>query len=418
MTFLRLPAALQNHSKGRSLLLYPGAAALPPAADRAKSSSAPSSTGPCSSWAGRRPWPRRRGCLSGSLPMCRVRRCHASWPIAPAFWTPLPGCSDMDGVILMAFILGFPANEIVVPIIIMAYLATGRHPCRAGPTSIELQGPSRHRTAGPGSPPSAPCCFSLMHWPCSTTLHDHQKRDAKLEMDGSRFPDPHSHWPASLLSRGQWRAAAGAGLTRKNRSPKYSFCRKNPWCSKAVPGVFISSLVLFPLFRRPLCPHPAFSVQGASFSKSPAKGRRQQRRSRKIQPYARQAQRPEGPDQQHREYQRSRHGNEGRRQGLFDGQHVALRGKGEPPGNIGKAEKLERRDGQGERSSGPACGINSAVICPGRQGNDGRRQTGKQCRLPQNSIFQWPAPGKTSARPSCIPRRAGANRTCRTAAAG
>ncbi len=26
----------------------------------------------------------------------------------------------------MAFILGFPANEIVIPIIIMAYLATGQ----------------------------------------------------------------------------------------------------------------------------------------------------------------------------------------------------------------------------------------------------------------------------------------------------
>ena len=32
---------------------------------------------------------------------------------------------DRDGVILMAFILGFPANEIVIPIAIMTYLATG-----------------------------------------------------------------------------------------------------------------------------------------------------------------------------------------------------------------------------------------------------------------------------------------------------
>ena len=31
----------------------------------------------------------------------------------------------LDGIILMAFILGFPANEIVVPIILMAYLQTG-----------------------------------------------------------------------------------------------------------------------------------------------------------------------------------------------------------------------------------------------------------------------------------------------------
>ena len=31
----------------------------------------------------------------------------------------------MDGVILLGFILGFPANEIVIPIILMAYLSTG-----------------------------------------------------------------------------------------------------------------------------------------------------------------------------------------------------------------------------------------------------------------------------------------------------
>ena len=31
----------------------------------------------------------------------------------------------LDGVILLAFILGMPANEIVIPIAIMAYLAQG-----------------------------------------------------------------------------------------------------------------------------------------------------------------------------------------------------------------------------------------------------------------------------------------------------
>ena len=31
----------------------------------------------------------------------------------------------MDGVILLSFLLGFPANEIVIPIMIMAYMANG-----------------------------------------------------------------------------------------------------------------------------------------------------------------------------------------------------------------------------------------------------------------------------------------------------
>ena len=41
------------------------------------------------------------------------------------FLDPFAKILGMDGVILLAFILGFPANEIVVPIIIMSYLCTG-----------------------------------------------------------------------------------------------------------------------------------------------------------------------------------------------------------------------------------------------------------------------------------------------------
>ena len=39
---------------------------------------------------------------------------------------PLGQFLGMDGVILTGFILGFPANEIVIPIILMAYLQTGQ----------------------------------------------------------------------------------------------------------------------------------------------------------------------------------------------------------------------------------------------------------------------------------------------------
>lgn len=41
------------------------------------------------------------------------------------FLDPFGRLIGMDGVIIMAFILGFPANEIVVPIILMCYLSTG-----------------------------------------------------------------------------------------------------------------------------------------------------------------------------------------------------------------------------------------------------------------------------------------------------
>ena len=41
------------------------------------------------------------------------------------FLNPFANIIGLDGYILMAFILGFPANEIVIPIIIMSYMATG-----------------------------------------------------------------------------------------------------------------------------------------------------------------------------------------------------------------------------------------------------------------------------------------------------
>lgn len=77
-----------------------------------------------------------------------------------AYWMGL------DGVILMAFILGFPANEIVIPIIIMAYLSTGH--------MIEFENiATLHQLfiENGWTVTTAICTilFSMMHWPCSTT---------------------------------------------------------------------------------------------------------------------------------------------------------------------------------------------------------------------------------------------------------
>ncbi len=72
----------------------------------------------------------------------------------------------MDGVILLAFILGFPANEIVLPIMLMTYLCQG--------TLVEAQGLDSLRAllvANGWTLKTAACValFSLFHWPCSTT---------------------------------------------------------------------------------------------------------------------------------------------------------------------------------------------------------------------------------------------------------
>lgn len=79
---------------------------------------------------------------------------------------PFAQLMGLDGVILMAFILGFPANEIVVPIIIMAYMAQGTITDMSNLTELHSL-----LTANGWTWLTAVCTmlFSLMHWPCSTT---------------------------------------------------------------------------------------------------------------------------------------------------------------------------------------------------------------------------------------------------------
>jgi ferrous iron transport protein B len=84
-----------------------------------------------------------------------------------AFLDPFAKLMGLDGVILIAFILGFPANEIVIPIIIMAYMAKG--------SIFELGSLLEMKqlfVANGWTWQTAICMmlFSLMHWPCSTTL--------------------------------------------------------------------------------------------------------------------------------------------------------------------------------------------------------------------------------------------------------
>ena len=79
---------------------------------------------------------------------------------------PLGRLMGMDGVILMAFVLGWPANEIVMPIILMAYLSQGTLVDASDLTA--LGGLLR---ANGWTQQTAVCTmlFSLFHWPCSTT---------------------------------------------------------------------------------------------------------------------------------------------------------------------------------------------------------------------------------------------------------
>ena len=87
--------------------------------------------------------------------------------LCAAFLDPFARLMGLDGVILIAFILGLPANEIVIPIILMAYLSQGT---LQDPTSLAAM---RELFLANGWMPVTALCtmlFSLMHWPCATTL--------------------------------------------------------------------------------------------------------------------------------------------------------------------------------------------------------------------------------------------------------
>lgn len=82
------------------------------------------------------------------------------------FLDPFAKFIGLDGVILMAFILGFPANEIVIPIIIMSYLCTGSL------TDISSLSDLHQLLINNGWTWLTAVCtmlFSLMHFPCGTT---------------------------------------------------------------------------------------------------------------------------------------------------------------------------------------------------------------------------------------------------------
>ena len=86
---------------------------------------------------------------------------------AASFLDPAAALIGLDGVILLAFILGFPANETVLPIAVMIYAAQGN--LSDGLTAAALGELLR---ANGWTTLTAVCAlvFTLFHWPCSTTL--------------------------------------------------------------------------------------------------------------------------------------------------------------------------------------------------------------------------------------------------------
>ena len=104
--------------------------------------------------------------------------------LCAGFLDPFAGIIGLDGVIVMAFILGFPANEIVIPIIIMAYTASGTVTDIAVVSELKdlfVQNGWTWVTA------VNMIIFTLFHWPCATTLMTIRKETGSIKKTAAAF---------------------------------------------------------------------------------------------------------------------------------------------------------------------------------------------------------------------------------------
>ena len=93
------------------------------------------------------------------------------------FLDPFARFFGLDGVILMAFLLALPANEIVLPVMVMAYMANGSL------VSMDNRALQGVLTANGWTAVTAVCVilFSLLHFPCATTLMTVKKETGSLK---------------------------------------------------------------------------------------------------------------------------------------------------------------------------------------------------------------------------------------------
>jgi len=84
------------------------------------------------------------------------------------FLHPVAVPLGLDGVILAALILGFPANEIVMPIALMSYLS---HGVMMEVESLDVIGSILRKNGWRWTTALSTMLFSLLHYPCGTTVY-------------------------------------------------------------------------------------------------------------------------------------------------------------------------------------------------------------------------------------------------------
>lgn len=103
------------------------------------------------------------------------------------FLEPFGRVIGLDGHVIAAFLLGLPANEIVIPILAMGYSGASTMVDPGGLDAL------RELLAAHGWTPLTAVCltlFSLLHYPCATTLWTiwHETRSAKWTAVGALLP--------------------------------------------------------------------------------------------------------------------------------------------------------------------------------------------------------------------------------------
>ncbi len=94
------------------------------------------------------------------------------------FFDPFGRLLGLDGTILTGFLLGLPANEIVIPIILMGYLSQS-----ALPPELHMDALRGLLTANGWTAETAICIllFTLFHWPCATAILTIKKETASFK---------------------------------------------------------------------------------------------------------------------------------------------------------------------------------------------------------------------------------------------
>ena len=107
--------------------------------------------------------------------------------IISEFLNPLGELMGLDGVILMAFIFGFPANEIVVPIILMTYLCQGSLVDMGDISSLRELLTANGWTIGTAV---SMLILTVCHFPCATTCLTIKKETGSLKWTAAAMAIP------------------------------------------------------------------------------------------------------------------------------------------------------------------------------------------------------------------------------------